>query len=1052
MPRRDDIKKVMVIGSGPIVIGQAAEFDYAGTQACLALKEAGYKVLLVNSNPATIMTDKIMADKTYMEPLTLEYVSKIIRKERPDAIIPSLGGQTGLNLVVELAERGVLSECQVEILGTGLESIQKAEDRNLFKQLCIEIGEPVIESGIANNVEEVLQLAKEIGYPIVLRPAFTLGGTGGGFVYHEEECKVLAQKALELSPRTQVLVEKSLLGYKEIEFEVIRDHLDETIIVCDMENIDPVGIHTGDSIVNAPTLTVEKEILTKLSDSAKKIIKALKIAGGCNIQYALHPTSGEYYLIEVNPRVSRSSALASKATSYPIAKVTTLIAMGYNLKEIEILDQNASMAPRVKYNVLKVSRFPFDKFTSANRMLSTQMKATGEIMALGKTFEESLLKALRSLEYTYDYLNYVPKEGESVESLLKRIEKGDDERIYVLGTLLRNGVSVDQIAKATQITPFFIEKIAKIVYFEKEIEFNEEKIRQAKELGMSDKVLAEILNKTEDEIRNFRLSHHITPEFDYVDACSSGVYLPYLYSTYHGHGRNQITAKEKVLVVGAGPIRIGQGVEFDYSTVHCIQTIKKLGYEAIVINNNPETVSTDYTVSDKLYFEPITLEDVLNIIDVEKPLGVIVQLGGQTAINMAKGLSDHGINILGTSKDSIDLAENREFFERLLQENNIKQPQGKAIVDKSQGTLVANQIGYPVLVRPSFVLGGQSMQIVYNDQELVEYLDHIGIITSDKPILIDRYIKGKEVELDAISDGVDVLIPGLMEHIEKTGVHSGDSISVFPPFSLSTKVVRKIELITKKVGIALKIKGLFNIQFIVDGNDEVYIIEVNPRASRSVPFISKATTINLCELATRIIMGETIQSFHQGVGLIHKESSRYYVKTPTFSFSKIAGLDSKLGPEMKSTGEAIGIADSMNRALYKSLQASGMDIKEWGTVLLTIADEDKEDALDLAQRFYDLGFNIVATHNTAKFLKECGMKVKSLKKISEGSDEILTWIKNGYIKYIINTQSGLANAKNDGFIIRSQASISNVTTLTSLDTASVLLTILEERSLRIDAI
>ncbi|MFV0380088.1 MAG: carbamoyl-phosphate synthase large subunit [Anaerorhabdus sp.] len=1051
MPRREDIKKIMVIGSGPIVIGQAAEFDYAGTQACMALKNEGYEVILVNSNPATIMTDKQMADKVYMEPLTIDYLAKIIRKERPDAIIPSLGGQTGLNLVVELANKKVLSECQVEILGTHLSSIEKAEDRKLFKELCLSINEPVIESGIADNYQKALELAEDIGYPIILRPAFTLGGTGGGFAYNKEECELMSKNALELSPTHQVLVEKSLLGFKEIEFEVIRDNLDNTLIVCDMENIDPVGVHTGDSIVNAPCLTLDKETLEKMKISAQKIIKELKIAGGCNVQYALDPISNEYFLIEVNPRVSRSSALASKATSYPIARVTTLIAVGYNLDEIKILDTLAISPPSVKYNVLKVSRFPFDKFTSAHRVLSTQMKATGEVMALGSTFEESLLKALRSLEYTYDYLDYQPKETDTIESLIDRIKVADDERIYIIGYLLRNNVSVDEIANKTKINKYFIDKIDNIIKFEKEIKLDKEIILKAKQLGMSDKVIACILNKSEREIREYRLQNKITCVYKMVDACSEGEYLPYLYSTYSGENDNIITDKKKVIILGAGPIRIGQGVEFDYSTVHCIKTIKEMGYEAIVINNNPETVSTDYTVSDKLYFEPITLEDVLNIVDIEKPYGIIVQLGGQTAINLSHDLSACNVKILGTQNSSIEMAENRDLFEKILKENDIKQPQGQAITDKLEAQKVVRDIGYPVLVRPSFVLGGQAMEIVYDDKQLVNYLEN-KTITNDKPILIDRYIRGKEVELDAICDGEDILIPGLMEHIEKTGIHSGDSISVYPPFTLKSKVIRKIEIITKKVGLALKIKGLYNIQFIVDGNDEVYIIEVNPRASRSIPFISKATDINLSKLATRVIMGDKIKDFNIGTGLIKKENKKVYVKTPTFSFSKIAGLDSKLGPEMKSTGEAIGYADTLSKALYKSLQASGMDIKDWGCVFITVADQDKEDTLDIAYRFYNLGFNIVATQNTAAYLKDNGLKVKVLKKISEESDEIIDWIRQGYIKYIINTQQGNPSSKSDGYIIRTQAALSNVTTFTSLDTVDVLLSVLEERSIRVDTI
>lgn len=1053
MPKRTDLKKILVIGSGPIVIGQAAEFDYAGTQACLAIKEEGYESVLVNSNPATIMTDKTMADKVYMEPLTIEYLSKIIRMERPDAIIPGLGGQTGLNLVVELAEKGVLDECHVEVLGTKLQSIKNAEDRDLFKELCLKIGEPIIESDVANSVDKAVEIANKIGYPIVLRPAYTLGGTGGGFAYNDDETKEIASHALELSPTNQVLVEKSLLGYKEIEFEVIRDHKDHAIVVCDMENIDPVGIHTGDSIVIAPTQTLEKDTLELLSNSALKIIRALEIAGGCNVQYALNPNSNEYYLIEVNPRVSRSSALASKATSYPIARVTTLIALGYNLDEITILDSNASISPKVDYKVLKISRFPFDKFYSANRKLSTQMKATGEVMAIGLSYEEALLKALRSLEYNYDYLEYDEKENENDEVLLKRVKECDDERIFIIGHLLRKGISVNKIVELSQITPYFIEKIAEIIEFEKQIKLDSTIILKAKQYGMSDKTISKILKISQDQVREFRKENNILPSYQYVDACSINEYVPYLYSTYNTKDNSKISNRKKVIVLGSGPIRIGQGVEFDYSTVHCIRTIKELNYEAIVINNNPETVSTDYTISDKLYFEPISLEDVLNIYELEKPEGVIVQLGGQTAINISDQLVKHGVKILGTSSETIDLAENRDLFEKLLVQENIKQPKGKAIIDLNDGAKVAQEIGYPVLVRPSFVLGGLAMRIINDEASLKSYLNTLKAIAKDKPILIDKYIVGKEVEVDALCDGKDILIPGIMEHIERTGVHSGDSISVYPSFSLSNKVINEIENITKKIGLALNIKGLYNIQFIVDQFENVYIIEVNPRASRSVPFISKVTNVNLARLATKVMLNQKIADFSLDTGLLDIRTKKVFVKAPTFSFSKITGLDINLGPEMKSTGEAIGYDATLNKALYKALQASGMKIKDYGTVFITVADEDKAEALKIAQRFYDLGFNIVATKNTGKYLKNHGLRVKILAKLSEGSVEIIDWIKNGYIKYIVNTQSQNNDSdSNDGYNIRTNAAINNITTFTSLDTVKVLLSVLEERGIKVDTI
>lgn len=1053
MAKRTDIKKIMVIGSGPIIIGQAAEFDYAGTQACLALKQEGYEVILLNSNPATIMTDSQMADKIYMEPLTIEYVSKIIRKERPDAVIPSLGGQTGLNLVVELSKKGVLDECQVEILGTSLYSIQQAEDRKLFKTLCEKIGEPIIKSKIAETVGECLAFADEIGYPIMLRPAYTLGGTGGGFAYDKAHCLEIATGAISLSPTSQVLIEKSLHGYKEIEFEVIRDKTDRAMIVCDMENVDPVGVHTGDSIVVAPCMTLEKDILEKLKQASLNIIRALKIEGGCNVQYALDPQSNNYYVIEVNPRVSRSSALASKATSYPIAHVTTKIAVGYTLDEIKIMDVFASNSPVVNYKVIKMARFYFDKFKDVNRQLGTQMKATGEVMAIGETFTEGFSKALRSLENTYDTLDYIPKEGETVEYLLKRIETADDERIYIIGYLLKQGIPVDKIAFATKIAPYFIEEMALIVKTESQLSLTEENITQAKKLGLSDNQIAKKLSMTEKEIRNYRIKHHIIPNYRMVDACAKAQYVPYMYASYHKKDNNVISNKEKIVILGSGPIRIGQGVEFDYATVHCIQTIKEMGYEAIVINNNPETVSTDFTMSDKLYFEPLTIEDVLNVIDRESPIGVVVQLGGQTAINLADKLEEAGVQILGTSSKSIDLAENRNAFEHLLNTLIIKQPKGKTISDKNQGKQVAKELGYPLLVRPSFVLGGQSMRIVYNDTQLVSYLEAIQTITEEKPVLMDKYIKGKEVELDAICDGTDVFIPGIMEHIEKTGVHSGDSMSVYPTFSLNKFIIDKIKTITKSIGLALQIKGLFNIQFIVDENDEVYIIEVNPRASRSVPFISKVCNINISDIATKIMLNQSLKQQGITTNYLEVTTHKYYVKVPTFSFSKIQGLDTSLGPEMKSTGEAIGYDTTLSSALCKALQASGMKINNYGTVFITVADEDKLEMLDIAKRFYDLGFNIVATKNTQTFLKTQGLNVKVLRKLSEDSNEIIEWITKGYIKYIVNTQStSHEQALSDGYLIRTTAAQNNITTFTSLDTAKVLLSVLEKRSLTVDTL
>lgn len=1054
MPKRLDINKIMVIGSGPIIIGQAAEFDYAGTQACVALKEEGYETILVNSNPATIMSDKMVADKVYMEPLKAEYVAQIIRTERPDAIIPSLGGQTGLNLVVELAQSGVLEECQVEVLGTSLLAIQKAEDRELFKQLCLAINEPIIESSIANTVAEACCLASEIGYPIILRPAYTLGGTGGGFVYSEDECLKLAANALKLSPTNQVLVEKSLKGFKEVEYEVMRDGNDTALIVCNMENIDPVGVHTGDSMVVAPSLTLTNKEYQMLRNASLKIIRALDIKGGCNVQFALDPTSKNYYVIEVNPRVSRSSALASKATGYPIAKVSTKIALGYDLDEIMLANTPASFEPALDYIVTKLARFPFDKFKDVDRRLTTQMKATGEIMALGRCFEESFLKAIRSMENEYTYLDYQLKIGEDTNSLLERIKTADDERIYIIGHLLRSGQSIKEICDNTKIDKYFITKLANIIKIEQNLELNPINIRKAKQIGLSDDVIAKQLGMTSSSIREYRLNNKIIPVYKMIDTCSNefDAYIPYFYSSYALENDSIVSQKKSILVIGSGPIRIGQGVEFDYSTVHCIKTIQELGYEAIVVNNNPETVSTDYTISDKLYFEPLTFEEVMNIIDLEQPEGIIIQLGGQTAINLGGKLHDAGIKILGTSYEQIEACENRDLFEKILAKLSIPQPQGQAIIAIEEGLKVASKIGYPVLVRPSFILGGQAMRIINDDDSLVDYLNNVVTIDSEKPILIDKYIRGKEIEVDAVCDGVNILIPGIMEHIEPTGVHSGDSISVYPTFSISEDVINKIVTITTKVGLGLKIKGLYNIQFIVDENDNVYIIEVNPRASRSVPFISKITDINLSSIATKIMLNHQLSELGYTPGLHPIKEGRYYVKVPTFSFSKIIGLDTKLGPEMKSTGEAIGYANTLNKALYKGLQASGMKVSESGTVLITVCDEDKSAALELAKRFYALGFNIVSTKKTALYLKEYGLKVKTLAKISEGSDEILDWIRLGYINYIVNTHSSENKDQGDGFKIRTYAASNNVVTLTSLNTVDMLLTILEERGIKVDTI
>ena len=1055
MAKRKDVKKVLIIGSGPIVIGQAAEFDYAGTQACLALKEEGYEVILCNSNPATIMTDTTIADKVYMEPLTLEYIAKILRYERPDAIVPGIGGQTGLNLAMQLEKKGVLDECRVKLLGTSSESIERAEDRELFKEMCESIGEPVIPSEITYSIEEAKQAALDIGYPVVLRPAFTLGGTGGGFANDEKELEEIAINAFNLSPVHQVLVEKSVKGYKEIEFEVMRDGSDKAITICGMENVDPVGVHTGDSIVVAPILSLNEHDLKMLNDSAIRIIRELKIEGGCNVQFALHPETSEYYLIEVNPRVSRSSALASKASGYPIARVTAKIAVGMTLDEIEVAGGKASTEPSLDYIVAKFPRFPFDKFTDASNKLGTQMKATGEVMGIGSTLTESFLKSIRSLETGVCHLHLAKFDGMSRNKLMEYVSEFRDDNMYAVAELLRRGISVDEIHKVTMITDVFLEAFRQIVEMEKILKerVNDVKtLKAAKTLGFSDKEIASIWNLTEAEIYNKRKANGITPVFRMVDTLHTGKYIAYLYSSYIGDNESRLTDKKKIIVLGAGPIRIGQGVEFDYSTVHAVQTIKRAGYEAIIINNNPETVSTDYTTADKLYFEPLTVEDVMAIIDFEQPEGVIATLGGQTAINLAEPLRDRGVRLIGTDCEAIDRAENRDRFEKVLEELKIPQPKGRAVTKIEDGVKAAAAIGYPVLVRPSFVLGGRAMQIVGDEDQLRHYLKTAVEIDEDKPVLVDKYILGKEVEVDAICDGRDVFVPGIMELVERTGVHSGDSISVYPTFSISNKVKGLILQYAKKLGLGIGIVGLYNIQFIVDDKDDVYIIEVNPRSSRTVPFLSKATGYSLADIATEVILGKSLKE--QGIfDLYPDEKKRYYVKVPVFSFNKIKGLDTYLSPEMKSTGEAIGYDDKLNRALYKALTASGTKLRNYGTVFATLAGDDKAEALPLIRRFYNLGFNIEATPGTAKFLKENGIRTREMKKISEGSEEILDAIRNGHIAYIINTRKvGDHVQANDGALIRQCASENNATLFTSLDTVGVLLDVLEETTQTISTI
>ena len=1057
MPKRTDIKKVMVIGSGPIVIGQAAEFDYAGTQACLALREEGYEVILVNSNPATIMTDTNIADKVYMEPLTLEYVAKIIRYERPDAIVPSLGGQTGLNLAVQLAKKGVLEECDVEILGTSFESIERAEDRELFKELCESLGEPVLPSIIANNMKEGLEAAEKIGYPVVLRPAFTLGGTGGGFADNEEEFREIMRNALTLSPVHQVLVEKSIKGFKEIEYEVMRDANDTAITICNMENIDPVGVHTGDSIVVCPSQTLTNKEYQLLRDSALKIIRELKIEGGCNVQYALDPHSFNYYLIEVNPRVSRSSALASKASGYPIARVSAKIAVGLRLDEIQIANTPASFEPALDYVVTKIARFPFDKFATAQNTLGTQMKATGEVMSVGRTLEESLLKAVRSLETGVCHIYHKKFDDWDTARLLEYIRTATDDRLYAIAQLIRLGVDLGMVYNATKIDMFFLEKFKHIVEFEEVIRNNPnsvETIRDAKLLGISDKYIAQVWGCTEHDIYRMRAENNIFPVYKMIDTCASefSSYVPYFYSTYEAENESIVSDRKKIVVLGSGPIRIGQGVEFDYSTVHAIWSIRRAGYEAIIINNNPETVSTDYTTSDKLYFEPLTVEDVMNVIHLEKPDGIVVSLGGQTAINLAEPLHRLGVPIIGTDVQAIENAENRDSFEKIMTRLGIPQPNGEAVTNIEDGVTVAARIGYPVLVRPSYVLGGRAMQIVNNENALRHYLQTAVEINSDQPVLVDKYIMGKELEVDAICDGTDVFIPGIMEHVEKTGIHSGDSISVYPTFSVSQDVKNKILDYTVRLGKEIGIIGLYNIQFIADDKDDVYVIEVNPRSSRTVPFLSKATGYPMADIATEVILGKSLKELGYN-DIYPAEKKRWYVKAPAFSFSKIRGIDAYLSPEMKSTGEAIGYDSSLTRALYKALRSSGMDVANYGTLFATIADVDKEKALPLIRRFYNLGFNIEGTKGTAEFLRQNGIRTRYRAKLSEGSDEIFTALRQGHINYVINTMDiSQGDSTRDGYEIRRCAVENNVSIFTSLETVQVLLDVLEEITLGVSTI
>lgn len=1058
MPKRTDIETILVIGSGPIVIGQAAEFDYAGTQACLSLKEEGYRVVLVNSNPATIMTDAEMADKVYIEPITLDFVSRIIRKERPSAILPTLGGQTGLNMAMELARAGILEEMNVEVLGTDLRAIQKAEDREEFRNLMNELGEPVPESEIIHSLEEAHQFVSEIGYPVIVRPAYTLGGSGGGICHNDTELEEIVASGLKLSPVTQCLLERSIAGFKEIEYEVMRDANDNAMVVCNMENIDPVGVHTGDSIVVAPSQTLSDREYQMLRDVSFRIIRALEIEGGCNVQLALDPNSYEYYVIEVNPRVSRSSALASKATGYPIAKLAAKIAVGLTLDEIKNPVTGTTYAhfePTLDYVVAKIPRFPFDKFESGDRRLGTQMKATGEVMAIGRNWEEALLKAVRSLEIGCDHLYLEEAEQATDEVRDRKIRFPEDDRLFFLAAALRKGESVTSLHDKTKIDLFFLHSFEKIIKTESLLEEQRGEastLYEAKRLGFSDAFLARLLGETEDEIYQKRKQLGIWPVFKMVDTCAAEFEstTPYFYSSYEEENESLRSEKESVIVLGSGPIRIGQGVEFDYATVHSVWAIKQAGYEAIIINNNPETVSTDFSISDKLYFEPLTLEDVMHVIELEQPRGVIVQFGGQTAINLAEGLEARGVNILGTSLRDIDRAENRDEFEKALYELNIPQPAGKTATSVDGAIQVATEIGYPVLVRPSYVLGGRAMEIVESEEALRYYMDHAVKVNPKHPVLVDRYLQGQEVEVDAICDGDHVLIPGIMEHIERAGVHSGDSIAVYPAQSLSAAVKETITDYTTKLAKGLGIIGMLNIQYIISG-EEVFVIEVNPRSSRTAPFLSKITDIPMANVATKVILGKTLQELGYEAGLA-KEKSEIFVKVPVFSFAKLRSVDTSLGPEMKSTGEVMGKDATLEKALYKGFVASGTKMPDYGTVLLTVADRDKEEAIKLAERFNKIGFTIMATSGTAKSLEDAEIPVQAVKKIGENHETLIDYIRNGQITLVVNTMTSGKRKERDGFQIRRESVENGVAVCTSLDTAEAILRVLESRSFEIEAI
>ncbi|AOA02073.1 MAG: carbamoyl-phosphate synthase large subunit [Carnobacterium sp.] len=1053
MPKRTDIKKIMVIGSGPIIIGQAAEFDYAGTQACLALREEGYEVVLVNSNPATIMTDKEIADKVYIEPITLEFVSRILRKELPDAIVPTLGGQTGLNMAMELAASGILDELEIELLGTKLSAIDQAEDRDLFRQLMHDLNEPVPESDIVHTVEEAVAFSEKIGFPLIVRPAFTLGGTGGGICNNLKELKEIVTNGLKLSPATQCLVEMSIAGYKEIEYEVMRDSADNAMVVCNMENIDPVGIHTGDSIVVAPSQTLSDYEYQLLRDSSLKIIRALGIEGGCNVQLALDPNSFNYYIIEVNPRVSRSSALASKATGYPIAKLAAKIAVGLTLDEMKNPVTGTTYAqfePALDYVVAKIPRWPFDKFEHGERKLGTQMKATGEVMSIGRNIEEALLKAVRSLEIGTIHIETPEANAVSDEDLVGKIINAQDDRLFYLIEGIRRGYSIQDLAELTKIDLFFLDKLLHIVEIEQDLKdhpYDLTSLENAKKNGFSDVAVAKFWETDALRIREIRKENGLVPVYKMVDTCAGEFEskTPYFYSTYEQENESIVSKKESVLVLGSGPIRIGQGVEFDYATVHSVKAIQKCGYEAIIMNSNPETVSTDFSISDKLYFEPLTLEDVMHVIDLEQPKGVIVQFGGQTAINLAEPLTKLGVPILGTTVEDLDRAENRDLFEQALKSIDIPQPLGDTARSEAEAVTIANRIGYPVLVRPSYVLGGRAMEIVENQKDLENYMRNAVKASPEHPVLVDRYLLGKECEVDAISDGTDVLIPGIMEHIERAGVHSGDSMAVYPPQNLSQKIQDTIADYTKRLALGLNCIGMMNVQFVIF-EEQVYVIEVNPRASRTAPFLSKVTGIPMAQVATNVILGKSLKEQGYKDGL-YPESTKVHVKAPVFSFAKLLSVDTNLGPEMKSTGEVMGTDSTLEKALYKAFEGSNMHLADHGTALFTIADEDKVESGELAKRFLAIGYQLVATSGTAKYLKQEGILVKEINKITEDEElTVLDVIREGKVQVVVNTMGRDKEVQSDGFQIRREAVEQGVPLFTSLDTTSAILKVLESRS------